>query len=614
VNGRNNLLGLLFGRCDAFDDRPDPRMNGSKTYFGGALILYKDIFDRSPDLSELLSVIRDLDRVQASMLLCQISAEVRLAKRDKEAIGKTQRDLAGVFFDDQTIDLLKQRFGTIHSADRVLFHPPQILSVLRLVIQHSVGGREPSTDDAAKWQLGTACLMMNDMLLTKEEAAQVSTGAEESKMRALMTQMLGPFEVMNTAAITHVLYRSRIMFHILLGQKRVIRRIQKQCRAFSFKQEFLRAVGIPLSRWLFILLAYYFYLTEYVEKNGGRDLRYLAIDRAKFGAESRITQKNMGAVLKTVSTTLANFKLELEATRPTDWRFDFVPFKSKPFIELVHDKFFCSDLGFLVDKIHSGVYWAINPALDRADRHKLFNAWGVLFEEYVNWFFKQMRVKKPLLFFPFPKWWDGTESFDGALMQDRRFVPMEYKGGFLKIEARYSGNTDSFEKDLDLKIGEGCKQLAWKIGRLFSASPRHRKKLRDVPLDHVTRVVPVLVVQDYMLRGPFVNWWLNKRFNALLDKSRLRHDVTVDSLNLVGIHELETMVESASAGSFDIIRALQLRCFADPEMRSELHNFLMAVPGYGEGKSEKIVKILNDQWAEMADYLFGKERTKSCPV
>ena len=48
--------------------------------------------------------------------------------------------------------------------------------------------------------------------------------------------------------------------------------------------------------------------------------------------------------------------------------------------------------------------------------------------------------------------------------------------------------------------------------------------------------------------GPFVNWWLNKRFKELLDRGQLCHDVTVDPLNLVGIHELETMAESAEGG------------------------------------------------------------------
>jgi len=115
-------------------------------------------------------------------------------------------------------------------------------------------------------------------------------------------------------------------------------------------------------------------------------------------------------------------------------------------------------------------------------------------------------------------------------------------------------------------------------------------------------------VQDNILRGPFVNWWLNKKFDSLIDRTQLHCEVKVDSLNLVNIHELETMAESAEAGSFDIFHGLQLRCHADPEMRSALHDFLLNVPGYGEGKSNRIEKILADQWKEMEEYVFGRER------
>jgi hypothetical protein len=77
-------------------------------------------------------------------------------------------------------------------------------------------------------------------------------------------------------------------------------------------------------------------------------------------------------------------------------------------------------------------------------------------------------------------------------------------------------------------------------------------------------------------------------------------------MNLVGIQDLETMAESGEGGTFDILHGLQLRCFKDPEMRSDLHNFLMAIPEYGTGKSERIEKILAEQWVAIEEYLFEK--------
>jgi hypothetical protein len=576
-------------------------------YFGGAYFLHKDVFDRRPTLSELQSSLRDLDRVDALTLLCQINADLRLSKREKEPAGKLQQELAGALLDDETVARFKERFGGVNMAERPVFHTPQILNVIRLVVQHSSGSEKPLTETSARYKLGAACLMMSDLLLTEEEEAAIVTGPDEQKMQALMTQMLGPFEVVNTAAITHIVYRSRIMFHILLSDKRLVQRIANECQGFDFAQEFSRVVGMSLSHWLFLLFAFYAYLSNYLHSDGTRHHEFLAIDRTKFRGESKITLTDLDVALKTLSVPMNKFGRMLNELRPTDWRFDFVPFKARPLIEIQPDKFLCPDIGFLIEKMHSGVYWAIFEGLTEPERPRLFKAWGILFEEYVNWFLNDRRFSTPLLFYSSPKWPDGTECFDGAFTQDSRLLPMEYKGGFLKIEARYSGNPKAFDSDLDLKIGEGCRQLADKIEALFKADPTKRRTLKDIPLTHITRVIPVVVVQDHILRGLFINWHLNKIFNARLNRTQLSSEVTVDSVNLVGIHELETMAESAEGGTYDMFYGLQLRCFRDPEMRSELHNFLMAVPGYGKGKSKRIEKILQEQWVDIEKYVFGTQ-------
>lgn len=553
------------------------------------------------------SALRDLDCAEALALLAQISADLRLSKREKEHAGKLQQELAGSLLDDETVDRFKKRFGSVHMADRPVFHTPQILNVMRLVVQHSSGSEKTLTDTAPRYKLGAACLMMNDLLLTKEEEAAIATGPDEQRIQVLMAQMVGPFEVVNTAAITHIVYRSRIRFHVLLNDNRVVQRITNECQGFDFAQEFLRVVGMPLQHWLFLLFAFYAYLSNYLHGDGTRHHEFLVVDRTKFRGESKITPTDFDLALKTLSVPLDKFAQMLNELRPTDWRFDFVPFKARPLIEVQPDRFLCPDIGFLVEKMHSGVYWAIFEGLTEQERPRLFKAWGILFEEYVNWFLNDRRFTSPMLFHSAPKWPDGTECFDGAFTQDSRFLPMEYKGGFLKIEARYSGNPQVFESDLNLKIGAGCRQLADKIETLLNADPKKRRTLKDIPLTHVTRVIPVVVVQDQILRGPFINWHLKKIFNSRLDRSELHSDVAIESVNLVGIHELETMAESAEGETYDIFYGLQLRCFRDPEMRSELHNFLMTVPGYGKGKSERIEKILEEQWVEIDKYVFGTE-------
>jgi hypothetical protein len=76
---------------------------------------------------------------------------------------------------------------------------------------------------------------------------------------------------------------------------------------------------------------------------------------------------------------------------------------------------------------------------------------------------------------------------------------------------------------------------------------------------------------------------------------------------VIGIRELETMAESVEAGEFDLFRSLQYKCYADPEMVLNLHNFLWDQAGYGEGKSGRIATLLEEQLKEATEYLFGKK-------
>lgn len=568
---------------------------------------FRELFDRIPDLAELVSVIQPLEQRETIELLCQMNADFRL-RRGRDAVARFQSELAGSLFDDDAIARLKARFGDEHAADRPMFFPLQILNLIQLAAQHSQGSEKPFSNLNAKYRIGTASLIMSDLLMNEGEREVLKSKTRDSVARSLMTQSLAPFEIQNASSISHLVYRAQVLFGEVLRSPAVLDRIGAECEGFDFEKAFAGAVGLPLKHWLYLLIVFYTHLTQYIDQTGVRHPEYLWIDRARFKGESRVEQAEIDTILRLISSTPEELKRTLQVGgRRTDWRYDLVALKSRPLIEVYPDKFFCADLGLLAEKMHSGAYWAINDALPSAERNKLFKAWGILFEEYLNSFLSDRQFGRALSFWPRPRWQDGTESFDGAFMQDSRFMPMEYKGNLLKSEARYSGNVESFEKDLDKKIGEGCRQLARKIQAIFSIKPSGRRTLRDIPTEHVTRIVPVLVVQDPILRGPLVNSMLNRIFSLALDREELRLGVMVEPLNVVGVHEMETMAESAEIRGFDIFYGLQLRCQTDPEMQLGLHNFLLNIEGYGEGMSARRQRSMDRQLAELREYLFNLE-------
>jgi hypothetical protein len=279
---------------------------------------FREILDRIPTLSELVSLIDSLDMAETAGLLCQMNADFRMTRRDREVVGRLQSELAGSLLDDDTIDRLKRRFGTEHTADRPVFHPVQILNVLRLVIQHSRGASNPLSDTTAKHRVGAACLIMSDLLMSEDERAVLASGTNESVTHSLMVQSLGPFEIQNTVAISHVVYRAQILFHDLLKRTAVLDRIRRECEGFNFEQVFSRIVGIPLTHWLYLLIAFYTYLMHYIGIDGERRPEYLVIERTRFKGQSQVKQAEIDAVLKLISSTPQDLKQALQDSRPTD--------------------------------------------------------------------------------------------------------------------------------------------------------------------------------------------------------------------------------------------------------------------------------------------------------
>ena len=182
---------------------------------------------------------------------------------------------------------------------------------------------------------------------------------------------------------------------------------------------------------------------------------------------------------------------------------------------------------------------------------------------------------------------------------------MEHKGGFLRQDARYSNDLDKFMTDLQNKIGVGCIQLARDIAALFPETGTPRR-LHNVPVPpNPLYVLPVLVVQDLMLRTPFINYFMNQRFQTERAQFPVGSSTVVLPLNVVQITDLEDLVEMAEAFDFDVLGFLHQRCNTNKEMLWELSDAIRSIPDPNRNlpspRLEDIVNKFND---EMCSILF----------
>lgn len=139
---------------------------------------------------------------------------------------------------------------------------------------------------------------------------------------------------------------------------------------------------------------------------------------------------------------------------------------------------------------------------------------------------------------------------------------------------------------------------------LFGNSPKVNRSLAEISFENTRAVVPILLLQDHILKHPFLNWYFNKRFQTRLTRYSLREGVHVRPLTSIGIHDLESIVHSVESADFDFIYAIHNRAVRDQEMKSDLREALRSFPNYGQSPSPRFVDILQQVQSDWQSYLF----------
>ena len=82
------------------------------------------------------------------------------------------------------------------------------------------------------------------------------------------------------------------------------------------------------------------------------------------------------------------------------------------------------------------------------------------------------------------------------------------------------------------------------------------------------------------------------------------HGVTIEPVTLMHIEEFETLIDSAEGPDFDLFAALQLRNFRDPQLMSELGQYLHSRPGFGTHHSTRREALEKEFHRCLAKYTF----------
>lgn len=582
-------------------------MPGLATYF-----TYRELFDRLPAKEELEGIIKGLNAFNTVLLTARLNTMLRHATlsqnpQDTKAYENFQFWFAAVFLDLDTKQRLEARFGDQNLTRRPVFHPMQFLNIIRLALDLANGDEnaKPDTSNLHSHQLGAACLMVNDLFLSNEEQQNLKVGSSDDRRKHLMLQSLASLELSNPTPVRNLFFRSYATYRIVLQEPDLLKRIKKECGGLDIEEDFETHFGIALMAWLSLVYGAESLMVTPTQQQFFDKPETFLINRKSILQNSTLSQVQIDSFFDKLSWDFEELRTEVRKDRKVDQRFDLVPFKSRPFFETSPDNYACIDLGLLTEKLHNGPYFLLSNKLPENERWKVFSAWGLLFESYVNWLLKGLDCRHSAQFYPDARWESGEKSFDAVFVKSRVLVVMEHKGGFLSQEARYSNDLNRFMADLQSKIGKGCEQLARDIGFLFPATSTARP-LRDIPVRSNTLcVLPVMVVQDLMLRTPFINYFLNQRFQSEKTRFPVKPGVAILPLSVVQTTDLENLVELAEAVDLDVFGFLHRRCNKSQDMLWELSDAMSSLPEAKKtGQSARLQDVFNKANDEICSILF----------
>jgi hypothetical protein len=519
----------------------------------------KELLGKRPTETEFLEEIRSLNAPHTVWFLARLNLLLELDRfhSDENGTAEVQEFLANLLMDEDLFSHFREKFGA-EPLDRFrLFHSLQILTLIKRVAMDGSkeGGLRPDADKHAAWRLGRCLLMANDFLSTPENASELSPDRPSIRRKiALQLQLGAGMEVNNPPSIGTSLVRSDIIFGDLL------RIVETQ---LDLRTVFLRNTGMAIEDYVDHVLGLLAYYTPL-------DFRRLIEDPGPscVGVKTFFANSPQDIVEKFWRSELVTTEgLETALREPSQLKphHDFIVFRKRPVLEVAPNTAVAVHLGFLQEKLESGLFWAIFNSLGTQEEHSLlFSDWGRLFEQYVSQLLAQSLRESSGSFVAFPKFSDnGDEAFDGVVSAGKYWVVMEYKGGFLSANAKYADNSKEFLWDLDRKFGAGkragAEQLMRKIAAVFAEKPSERRSLKGLDTTAVECVVPVLIVQESFVSSQLTTPYLVDVFQSLKYKQRLDSKVTYTFPLILDLSEIEALKPFLATEKISLVDCLMAR-------------------------------------------------------
>jgi hypothetical protein len=460
---------------------------------------------------------------------------------------------------------------------RGIYHRQQLLFVAKegLSVCGKVGGDDPLLP-AHSGRMARVLLMANDLL-----PKRVTTPAPTAdQMVNVMSEFIPIGEASGFQNPIYKILRTRLMFDRFLP------------RQDEYRSVFATATGVPLEDYFALCFAS---LCKYV------DFGY-----AKYQSDpgSFILAASWYGTTPIEASVLDRFLIQISASFDEFEDFlgrrvyaanDFTCFRGKPYLRDEANHLLVDPM-FLAEKGDSGVFWAINHALDRRQRLQFHGDWGAAFEGYVNWLMDASIDGCTNRLYKNPRFSDnGEEVCDSILQCDDSMVFVESKGATFTAEAKYGLDPEKLRSEIEAKFitteeqRKGIGQLAARIEQVFNRN--NPRLIEGVDTSRIVKVYPLLITRDDIGAALVMNAYLAYKFRDLFHRKAVSVTVTPPfSLSAQDIEMLCGYLRDAS-----VAELLEARYRADPNL---LSSFWLVDNALLDRLGQRKCRILNESLHE----------------
>ena len=235
--------------------------------------------------------------------------------------------------------------------------------------------------------------------------------------------------------------------------------------------------------------------------------------------------------------------------------YEFRLWRQYPLVKLSENKVFCVDIGFLLNKIQTGVFWILRNQLEKEKKNsgkKIIQLRGEVFENYAASIIKRalpsiqtQTVNDAEGYIISPKYDQKNEEecTDIAVCGRENLVLLECKAPLLTAKCKFGGDFSTFHSEMKRKIiaPKGKNQLWDAIQKLGHTNKKKRLGIKDLDVSKVRVIYPVLVLDDPIFSLVFMNWYLNLEFKRFVKYNDLRKDLRIKCLTVLTIDDLEDL-------------------------------------------------------------------------